>query len=96
MRKLVFGLFLIGVLFFSPRILLADCLSLGGYTSWVLMDEKMIFYRGSRPLAAVKIQDCRVRPNSQILFVKSYMCDGDKLLVDGEECSIFSLDSLAF
>ncbi len=96
MKKLVFGLFFIGVLFLSPPILFADCLNLAGYTSWVLMDEKVVFYRGSRPLAAMRIQDCRVQPNSQILFVKSYACDGDKIIIDGQQCNIFSLDSLAF
>ncbi len=97
MKTILFTALTLGLFWLVPIVLHADCLSLGGYTSWVPeSNQKIIFYRGSRPIASVKLQDCKVYANSSILLVKSYVCDDYKIIVDGRECNLFSVDSLAF
>lgn len=97
MKKILFTLLILGLFWLIPEALRADCLSLGGYTSWVPEnDQKIIFYRGSRPIAAVKLQDCKVYPNSGVVLIKSYICDNDKIIIDGQGCRLFTVDSLAF
>lgn len=97
MGKRLLTLLILGLLLFSPNLLFADCLSLAGYTAWVAEgDRKIIFYRGTRPIAAVKPQDCRIYPSSSLLLIKSLLCDGDKIIIDNAECNIMTVDSLAF
>lgn len=91
--------FVIGVTFalllFSAGLLWADCMDFSRSTSWsVEGDEKIIFYRGPLRFAAVTLQDCRVKPTSNVQLTKAYMCDSDKIIIDGEECNLISIDSL--
>lgn len=97
MKERLLGLPILGLLVFSPNLLFADCVSLGGYSGWVPEgDRKIIFYRGSRPIAAVKLQDCRIYPSSRLLLIRSLVCDADKIIIDGVQCNIMTVDSLAF
>jgi hypothetical protein len=97
MKTLLLIVLILGFLWLFPIFLHADCISLGGYTSWVLENnQKIIFYRGSRPIASVKLQDCKVYSDSIVQLKKSYTCDYDKIIIDGQECTLFSVDSLAF
>jgi hypothetical protein len=83
------------MLFLSAGLLLADCMDFSRATSWsVEGDQKIIFYRGPVRFAALTLQDCRVYPNSNVQLTKAYMCDSDKIIIDGQECSLVSLDSL--
>ena len=87
----------LGLLWLLPTVLHADCLSIGGYTSSVFEnDRKIIFYRGPRPIASVKLHDCKVYADSSIILIKNNVCNNDKIIVDGQECTLFSVDSLAF
>jgi hypothetical protein len=93
MRKIFIALLVLAL--FLPSLLLADCLYLSGYTSWVIeSDRKIIFYRGDAPFATITLQDCKVDPNSNIRLTKGYMCESDRIVIDGEECLIMSLDGL--
>ena len=97
MKTILLILLILGLSWLVPEVLRADCVGLGGYTSWAPEDDqKIIFYRGSRPIAAVKLQDCKAYSDSSIRLVKSYVCGGDKMFIDGHECRLFSVDSLAF
>jgi len=97
MKTVILIILTLGLLWLVPIFLHADCISLGGYTSWVLeSSQKIIFYRGSRPIAIVKLQDCKVYANSSVQLKKSHTCDYDKIIIDGQECTLFSVDSLAF
>ncbi len=81
--------------FFSAGLLWADCMDFSRSTSYAVEgSQKIIFYRGSVPFASVVLQDCMVNPNSNVRLTKQYMCDSDKVVVDGEECNLVSLDSL--
>ena len=89
---LSFAMFLL-----SPNPALADCVSLAGFTSWFVEDaHNVIFYRGSRPLGSLNIPDCTINPSSRIHLIKSYVCDSDKIVIDGEECTIMTVTSSSF
>ncbi|HSR09910.1 MAG TPA: hypothetical protein VLS90_00590 [Thermodesulfobacteriota bacterium] len=80
---------------FSAGLLRADCMDFSRSTSWSIdADQKIIFFRGAVPFAAIVLQDCPVNPNSNVRITKPYMCDSDKVIVDGTECGIVSLNSL--
>jgi hypothetical protein len=80
------------ILLIIPKAALADCINLGGqihggFSSFSLKDgNKIILYSGSVPVAKFDIQDCKIKPTSKIRLLKSYMCDGDKIEIDGESC----------
>ena len=85
----------LALLLLSAGLLRADCTDFSRSTSWsVEGQQKIIFYRGSTPFASVVLQDCLVYPNSNVQLTKQYMCGSDKIFVDGQECSLVSLDSL--
>ncbi len=94
MRKIA-TIILLGVVVVSPNLLFADCMDLSGYTSvFIESENKIVFYRGSNPIAAITLQDCKATSNSTIRLPKSYMCESDKIIIDGETCLIMSLDIL--
>jgi hypothetical protein len=78
----------------SPNLVLADCVSLVSFTDWFVQDtHNVVFYRGSRPLASLNAPYCSINPSSTILLIKSYVCDSDKIIIDGEECTIMTVTS---
>ncbi len=91
MRKRM-GLLFLGFLLFSPTLVFSDCTELGRSTGWAVQGEqRIIYFVGNTPLATVVLQDCSVTGSSNIRILKSYVCDGDTLLVDGQECKIIDL-----
>lgn len=85
------------ILLLSSNLALADCVSLAGFTDWFAKDtHNVIFYRGSRPLGTLNVPDCSIKPSSTILLNTSYVCDSDKIIIDGEECAIMTVTSAAF
>ena len=94
MKKVILVLFGILILLFSANPVLSGCTDFGRVTNWYVQDEDtIIFYSQNRPIAKIVLQDCSVNSSSNIRFLKNYLCDGDNLLVDGEDCSIMSLIS---
>jgi hypothetical protein len=45
------------------------------------------------PIAQIVLQDCTVNASSNIRLMKSDECDGDSILVDGQERSMMTLIS---
>ncbi len=94
MGKIILITLSISVWLFFPNLVLSDCTDFGRVTSWYVQDENtIIFYSQYRPVAKIVLDDCTVNSSSNIRFLKTYMCDSDSLLVDGEECSIMTLTS---
>jgi len=86
----------LGLLLLFPNLALADCVSLVSFTDWFAQDtHDVVFYRGSRPLASLNVPYCSINPSSTILLIKSYVCDLDKIIIDGEECTIMTVTSAA-
>ena len=97
MKTILFIVLTLGLFWLVPIVVHADCLSLGGYTSLAFeTDQKIIFYRGRRPIAALKLSNCKVYANSSVELIKNYVCDNETIIVDGQECGLWSVDSLAF
>ena len=94
MGKIVFVLLGFSVLLFSPNVVLSDCTDLGRFTSWTVQGEStIIFYYQNSAIAQVVLQDCTVDASSSIRLMKSYVCENDTILVNGQECSIMTLTS---
>ncbi len=79
----------------SPGVAVSDCTDFSGSTSWYPQGEHtIIFYVQTSPVAQIDLQDCTVSPSSNIRLLKTYMCDSDRIVVDGQECAILTLKSL--
>ena len=48
------------------------------------------------PIARVAVPYCTLNPSSSIRLLKSYVCDGDKIMIDGSGCLIMSVSSSSF
>jgi hypothetical protein len=95
MKNKIFILFILSVLPLFPNLAVSDCTDLSRSTSWYAQDEHtIIFYLQNSPIAQIDLQDCAVSASSNIRFLKSYMCDSDSIVVDGQECAIMTLRSL--
>ena len=94
MKKKIFILLSFSILLFSPNLVLSDCLDFGGFTSWEVQgDHTILFYRQNSPMAKVNLKGCTVTESSTVGLKKSYVCDSDSLIVDGQECAIMTISS---
>ena len=94
MGKIILITLSISVWLFFPNLVLSDCIDFGRATSWYVQNENtIIYYSQNRPVAKIVLQDCTVNSSSNIRLTKSYMCDEDRLIIDGQECAIMSLTS---
>jgi len=88
MKKRISVLAGLGVLFLLPSLGLADCCDLGGFTSYAVdANNTVILFSGNTPMAKFSVQ-CSIQNDSKIQLLKTYMCDGDELLVDGSRCMV--------
>ena len=92
MGKKIFLLFM--ALFFVPSVVRGECLDVRGATDWYIQGgHTVIIYRDITPLAYLNIPYCVLRASPGIQFLKTYLCDGDKILIDGNQCTIRSVRS---
>ena len=95
MKKKRLILISFGILLLIPTLAFADCLDLGGFTSWIFEDtHTIVFYMETRPVARLEIPYCTVDPSSNIRLIKSYVCDTDDIMIDNEKCSIITVNVL--
>jgi hypothetical protein len=90
-KNILMGLCL-GILLVVPNVVLADCADLGGYTSFSVTGNTVTLYSGKTPFAKFDVQ-CNVQPKFRLQLLKSYVCDGDEVLVDGLKCTILNVTS---
>ena len=94
MKKNILILLCLSILLAVPSLALSDCTDFSSATSWYAQDDNtIVYYSQNTPVAKIVLQDCTVSSSSNIRFLKTYICDSDSLLIDGEECSIMSLTS---
>ena len=94
MKTKIFILLSLSILLLSPNMVLSDCLDLGGFTSWKIEgDHTILFYRQNSPIAKVNLKGCTVTESSTVRLTKSYVCNSDSLIVDGQECAIMTISS---
>lgn len=92
------GIFLgLGIVLLSPNIVLSDCVDLGRANSWYVQGgHSIIFYSGPTPIARVNVPYCTLSSSSSVRLLKSYVCDGDKIIIDGSACMIMTISSSSF
>ena len=96
MRKHALVLLCLGILLALPNLVLSDCTDFSRITSSYVQGERtIIFYGQYLPIAQVVLKRCTVNASSDIRLLKTYMCDSDSVLVDGEKCAIMTLNSAA-
>jgi hypothetical protein len=97
MGKKVVVLLGVAVVLLSSSTAFSDCVDLGRATSWYVQGgHSIIFYGGLMPIARVDLPYCALSSSSSIRLLKSYVCEGDKILVDGSACMIMSVSSASF
>lgn len=94
MKKIIlFSLLLLSF----PNLASGDCADVRGFTDmYVQGGHTLILYRGPTPLAFLSVPYCTLTSTSDIRLTKSYVCDGEKVIVDGEACTILSVQSASF
>jgi hypothetical protein len=84
----------LGIMLLSRSIALSDCVDLGRASSWYVQGaHSIIFYGGLMPIARVDVPYCTPNPSSSIRLLKSYVCDGDRMIIDGSGCMIMNVSS---
>ncbi len=93
MKKKTFILAGLGILLLLPSLGLADCCDLGGFTSYAIEGyNTVVLFSGNTPMAKFDVQ-CSIQSDSKVRLLKTYMCDGDEILVDGEKCMVNNVTS---
>jgi len=93
MKKNVLILVFLGVLVLLPNLVLADCAGLGNFTSFsVVWSNTVTLYWFNKPFVKFDVQGS-IEPTSKLQLVKSYVCDGDDVLVDGFKVTILNVTS---
>jgi hypothetical protein len=96
MRKKRLLLLSFAMLLFSPSLVLSDCMDIGRYTGYYVQGaHTIIFYTNSWPIAYFDIPYCSINPSSMVRPAKTYVCDGDKIFIDNEACTIMSVYSFS-
>lgn len=94
MKKNMFLALCLGIVILLPDLSLAECTDLGGFTNFSLQGgNTVVLYSGSRPVASFD-SNCSIESSSKIELIKSYVCDGEEILVDGERCTIMEIKPL--
>ncbi len=95
MKKSIFFALSFGIFFLLPNLSSAECTDIGGFYSFSLEGvNTVVLYSGSIPVARFDVQDCSVQASSKIELIKSYVCDGDEIMIDGSRCTIMEIKPL--
>ncbi len=91
-----FTYFLVALIYgLTSTLSWAGCADLSSVTKWSRIDtHKIIMYRGSTAIALIDIPYCYIYTSSDIKLVKDYVCNWDKIIVEGEVCDIRSVEKL--
>lgn len=94
MKKIMFLIIAVLVML-NCTMAWAGCADLSGATGWARIDtHQIIIYRGRTPLALLDISYCYIYPTSRIRFIRNYVCDWEKIIIDREVCDIIKVERL--
>ncbi len=65
-----------------PNLVLADCADIGGFCSFSVDGITVSLLARSKPFVKFDVQ-CGIESTSRLELIKSYVCDGDEVLVEG-------------
>jgi hypothetical protein len=95
MKNNILILLCLGIFLILPSLVSADCSDLGGFNNFVLSrGNTVVLYAGSTPTGQFDVQNCDVQPQSRILLLKSMVCDGDEVIIDGNRCTVMDVKSV--
>ena len=95
MKKSIFFFLCLAILFLLPNLGSAECTNIGYFNSFSLEgNNTVILYAGSGPVVRFDVQDCSVQPSSRIQLLKSDVCDGNEIMIDGFKCTIIEIKPL--
>ncbi|MGZ3514544.1 MAG: hypothetical protein ACXU93_11405, partial [Thermodesulfobacteriota bacterium] len=80
---------------FLPNLVMGDCADIGGFNSFSVGGNTVTLYSGNKPYVKFDVQ-CEIESTSKLQLIKSYVCDGDEVLVDGSKCTILNIVSSGF
>ncbi len=90
-KKLFLPLFL-GIFFLFPNTSWAECTDIGYFDRFSLEGTNtVILYTGPMPIVRFDVQNCNVQPSSKIRLLRSNVCDGDEILIDGKRCVMMEI-----
>ena len=97
MKKNIFFPLCLFIFFLVPSLTSAECTSIGGFNNFSLEGTNkntVVLYVGSRPIVRFDVQGCSVQPSSKIQLIKSDVCDGDEIMIDGSRCTMMEIKPL--
>lgn len=93
MKKYILILVFLGILVVLPNLVLADCADIGGFSSFSVSGGNTVtLYSWNRPFVKFDVQGT-IYPTSKLQLIKSYVCDGDEVMVDGFKTTILNVVS---
>jgi len=95
MKKVILVLVCLSILVVLPSFALADCADIGGFNSFSVDGTTVTLYARNKPFVKFDVQ-CGIESASKLQLIKSYVCDGDEVLVDGSKCTILNIVSSGF
>jgi len=95
MKKNLFWAICLGIVFLLPSMSLAECTSIGAFSNFSLEGANtVVLYAGSSPVLRFDVLGCSVQPSSKIQLIKSNVCDGDEIMIDGSRCTMMEIKPL--
>jgi len=95
MKKSLFLALCLGIVLLVPTLSSAECTSIGGFSNFSLQgNNTVVLYAGSSPVLRFDVLDCSVQPSSKIQLIKSDVCDGDEIMIDGSRCTMMEIKPL--
>ncbi len=95
MKKNLFLALGLGIVFLLPSLSSAECTNIGSFSNFTLEgNNTVILYAGSSPVLRFDVMDCSVQPRSKIQLIKSDVCDGDEIMIDGSKCTMMEIKPL--
>jgi len=95
MKKKIVLTLCLAIFFLLPSRSSAECTSIGGFSKFSLEGTNtVVLYAGSSPVARFDVLDCSVQPSSKIQLIKSDVCDGDEIMIDGSRCTMMEIKPL--
>jgi len=93
--KIILSMVCLGFFVVLPSVVLADCADIGGFSSFSVDGTTVTLSARNRPFVKFDVQ-CGIESTSKLQLLKSYVCDGDEVLVDGSKCTILNIVSSGF
>jgi hypothetical protein len=94
MKKMILLVLCLGIISL-PILSSAECTDIGFFNRFILQGTNtVILYAGSQPVVRFDVQNCTDQTSSKIQLIKSYVCDGDEIMIDGTRCTIMEIKPL--